>query len=167
MNRSPDYRTWYFTVWGRRFGFEFSRVYIGECPYLDRYIAYIGGPTLRLHKFWRGDDLRAPHTHPWAFMTIPFCAYRERVFEPYVAWSEDHAQDPPHVVSWNGRDEYDRTVPAWRPSFRRADFQHIVLGRADGKTDPFWTLVITSSIVNREWGFWPDADTFVYWRDWK
>lgn len=140
-----------------RIGFEFSRVFIAGREYLDRYIGYLGGCSVRLHRFWRGDDDRAPHDHPWWFITFPLVSYEER----YWVRSHNDFFSP----DWYWR-ERQRTVKAWRFHFRPAKFQHIVIGRTDGKNKPFWTFVITG-FANNKWGFWPTRDTFVPWREWK
>lgn len=154
-----DLRRWCITVGGNLVGFERSRVHIGGKPYLDRWIVYVGIGTLRLHKFWRGDDDRAPHDHPWPFVTFPLTTYYEKL-----------------------SDETVREVKAWRLHFRPSAVRHIVLGSRYvstslynttwyfGRTDkPFYTLVITGPRV-RGWGFWPGdkyARSFVPWRLWK
>jgi hypothetical protein len=137
-----------FDLFKKRFGLEFSRVHAEGKPYLDRYIAYVGFGTLRLHKFYRGDDDRAPHDHPWTFWTMPLTDYWERV------WDED-----------NGRYIGRQVVKAWRLHKRPAKYRHIVEGRADRKVGPFWTFVVTTDRL-RSWGFWPAPHKFIYWRDW-
>jgi hypothetical protein len=145
------YKPWFFEIEGKRFGFEYSRVGNGTTPYLDRYIMYVGGISLRLHKFWRGDDDRAPHDHPWDFWTFPLSTYIEKV--------------PVYGPTWK-YPKYDYNyVKALRAHKREAKYRHIVTGRADGKDTPFWTLVLAGRVKNK-WGFWPHEDEFVYWRDW-
>jgi hypothetical protein len=142
-----QYKPLFAKVFGSRVGLEFSRVGLGTTPYLDRYIAYVWLGTLRLHKFWRGDDDRAPHCHPFHFITIPMRSYRELVERPDGA-------------------RYINIVRAFLPQFRRASYRHIVLGRLDGSPKPFWTFVVASRPV-RQWGFWPKFDVFVPWREWR
>ena len=65
-------------------------------------------------------------------------------------------------------------MKAWRPHFRPARFEHIVIGRqarmalmwADCEEDqrPFFTLVITGRRRNH-WGFFPRPGEFLYWKD--
>jgi hypothetical protein len=122
------YKAWFWEVTKRvRFGVEYSRVHVGDEPYLDRYILYIGGPTLRLHKFYRGDDDRAPHDHPWTFWTFPFRTYWEKVCREDGSWY------------WN-------RVRAWTFNRRPATYRHIVVNAGPGpymSTGPFWTFVVT------------------------
>lgn len=137
---------WTFNWGKRRFGFEVSPIYINGQEYMTRYIAYIGVATLRLHRFLRGDDDRAPHSHPFWFVTFPFKGYFERV------WASD-----------NGRYLGRQFVKAFRFHYRPAEYRHIVEGSYDGS--PFWTFVISSQKV-AEWGFYPEPNKFVPWRFW-
>jgi hypothetical protein len=136
---------WFTEIRGYRFGAEFSPVSIDAGPYLDRWILYLGFGCLRLHKFYRGDDNRAPHTHPWKFWTFPLASYLEDVYDS---------------DGFVGR----RVVRALRIHRREAAFRHIVIGRLKG-SKPFWTVVFTGRVVN-EWGFWPFPKFFVEWRKW-
>jgi hypothetical protein len=122
--------------------------------YLGRWILYVGGYTLRLHKFYRGDDARAPHDHPWPFWTFPLCegGYFEQTVGEGGQLKADH-------------------VTGWRWHYRPSSYQHIVLN----PPKPFYTLVVTGR-KERHWGFWPQIDVctlgtirrmFVSWRDWK
>lgn len=142
----------YRAIGNRYFGLEYSRVGVGETPYLDRYIAYAFGFSLRLHKFWRGDDDRAPHDHPWDFWTFPLATYCEKT--PY---GSNHKCDV-WAYEW-------KPVKAFRWHRRDAKYRHIVTGRADGSKKPFWTIVVTGRIRNT-WGFWPTPIDFVPWRKW-
>jgi hypothetical protein len=163
------YRPFFVTVRGLRFGFEYSRVGVSrqgmrEVPYLDRYIVYLGGLCVRLHKFWRGDDDRAPHDHPWNFWTFPLCSYKELVeYKRVTAYPYDPVK---------GRRRFERRwlrevqeVKAFRLHRRPAKYRHIVLGRADGSSKPFWTLVVAGRVRNK-WGFFPQPERFVPWREW-
>lgn len=145
-------RDWFLELPFRlRLGFQSSRVCIDGAPYLDRYIVYLFGATLRLHRFWRGDDHRASHTHPWWFVTIPFTTYYEAVYD-------------------QGTLETVRCVRAWIPHFRGERFEHIVLGRPliadEPDLRPFWTFVVTG-FRTQDWGFYPSPGKFVPWRDWS
>jgi len=150
---------------GRLWGVEKSTVYIDGAKYLTRWILYVGFGTLRLHKFWRGDDDRASHTHPWWFITIPFASYGEYLFEKGLVRQQSARWPHGPVV---------RIVRAWRPHFRRATFEHRVIGRLRQEARllwyvdprPFYTLVITGPRTNA-WGFYPEPDKFVPWRDYK
>lgn len=143
-----------------RFGVERSTIYIAGAQYMTRYIAYLGPIGLRLHQFFRGDDDRASHTHPWPFITFPFTTYVERIFK-------------------EGVEQGPRKVKAWRFHYRPHDFEHIVVGtvrdweigeyaksRYHFRSDTFWTFVITGP-KTEDWGFYPKPGKFVYWREYK
>jgi hypothetical protein len=146
-------------LFDRRWGFDRSTVFVNGDKYLDRWILYVAGYTLRVHRFFRGDDDRASHTHPWWFVTFPLGAYQERVYRQGV-----------HM--------WTRVVEAWRFHYRPAHFEHYVvkgvrLDRSDFESGawtwskkPWWTIVITG--VKRDtWGFYPKPGEFVNWKEWK
>jgi hypothetical protein len=151
MNEAIVVRRW----GGWNFGYEHSIV-VGKTSgekYLERRFFKLLGMTFRLHKFYRGDDDRALHDHPWDFITFPLKGYWER-----------------HSVDYN-RCTTVRYVQAWRFHFREATFRHMVLGdcryiQNDKKFwcsgRPWYTLVFTFR-KKRSWGFWPDGK-FVPWR---
>lgn len=162
MSHRAKWKEWFVTILGRRFGLEMSQVGINGSVYLDRWIIYAGFGTLRLHRFWRGDDDRASHTHPWWFVTFPFTSYWEAVYKEGILQAV-------------------REVKRFRFHFRPAHFEHIVLGRQlkrvegavfvaepDMETDsrPFWTFCISGHRTNA-WGFYPKPHKFVPWRDWS
>lgn len=124
-------------------GFEHSLVVHSGEKYLERWLLYVWGFTLRLHKFWKGDDDRAPHDHPWWFITFPFRTYEEVVADGSVL--------------------LHKVVRAWCPHFRPATYRHIV--RMPAGASPFYTVVISGQRC-RDWGFWPSDKEFVYWRNW-
>jgi hypothetical protein len=136
---------------GYNLGLERSTVRVGGEKYLGRLILYVGGFALRLHRFYRGDDARAPHDHPWPFWTFPLChGYMELVPDS------------------RGELKY-RFVRGWRPNYRTADYRHIVLD----PPKPFYTLVFNGR-KERSWGFWPSVQedfrgkrVFVPWREWE
>lgn len=156
MNETVVYTRW----GGWNFGFEHSLV-VGKTsrqPYLERWFVMLFGFTLRLHKFYRGDDDRALHDHPWDFITFPLRGYYERIQADF------------------GRSTTVRYVRPLRFHYRQATFQHMVLGdtqliqwnvwpsRVVYETSaPFWTIVFTTG-KKRTWGFWPKGK-FVPWRE--
>lgn len=152
-----------FDVCGRRFGVESSRIGIRaadgtDVPYLHRWIIYFNNRTLRLHKFYRGDDDRASHTHPWKFWTFPLrYGYCERIYDKGVCLGF-------------------RLVEPWRWHKRDADFEHFVVHGVErytypegvkgwaSITKPFYTIVVTGPMCN-DWGFYPKPNQFIGWRD--
>lgn len=165
------YRKFFVKMFGQRWGLELSPVSFNSTGerYLDRYILYLGPVNLRLHKFYRGDDLRAPHDHPWWFITFPFKSYTEEVefcgCFPSLPPTDLNGCDI-RTGYCNASRRRNRHVGSFRFHYRPAKYRHIVIGRADGSTEPFWTFVIAGSVSNR-WGFWPKPDQFVPWREWK
>lgn len=163
MSSNSIYLRCYWNLGNRRFGFEKSTIFVHSFPataekYMTRWILYWGWGTLRLHKFFRGDDDRASHTHPWWFITIPLSRYQEEVYD-------------------RGRFVRVQSVAPFRPHWRPRGFEHVVLGRtwkfADeehcyGVPDrrPFYTVVLTGP-VTEGWGFYPAKDVFVPWREYK
>jgi hypothetical protein len=134
-----------FDLLGRRWGFDRSTVYVEEEKYLDRWILYVNGYTLRLHKFYRGDDDRASHDHPWTwFVTFPLGGYVERIFH-------------------HGEQIDERIVWPWRLHYRPADFEHYVVQGLSSNT--WWTIVATG-VKRSGWGFYPAPGKFVPWREW-
>lgn len=142
---------WAIRFLGLKFGFEKHRIFLNCSPYMDRYMLSIGW-QFRFHKFWRGDDDRAPHDHMWQFWTFPFTSYTELVATPGAKGYFEQDRD------WWAYQT--RIVKAFRFHHRPLGFKHIVMGRADGKKDPFWTFVITGPKKN-EWGFWRTPTHFI------
>lgn len=147
-----------FDIGKRKFGLEASTVVgkVTRLRYLGRWFAYLGIGTVRLHKFYRGDNDRASHTHPWAFWTMPLTSYVEDRFD-------------------KGRYLGRFTVKAFRWHYRPTTFEHIVVGRetdcdcrdcgnATVNSKPFYTVVIGGNKSN-EWGFYPSPGVFIHHKD--
>lgn len=120
---------------------HFGRQLIGPAgnPFMMRYILFRWGnlPRVYVHKFLRSDDERAPHNHPWWFMSFVL-----------RGWYLEYTDTPPnpHVrkqfsLAYRGLDVFHRVA---LPQ---------VLCR-DGSYGPVscWTLVVTGPDV-RSWGF--------------
>lgn len=108
--------------WGEYLGFK-------ECPYLRRWCLTVGLFSIRVHHFYKSDDERAFHDHPWWFVTLVL----KDGYTDISPYGEDHLK-----------------IGSIR--FRSAEHKHTV------KTDPggSWTLVITGPNL-RNWGFWPNG----------
>jgi len=118
-----------------------------ECPYLRRWALILGLFSVRVHHFYRSDDERAFHDHPWWFVTLvlkggytdvsscPVC-HGHGVYEQWC----DHCGGTGQVLDHLGRGQV---------RFRPALHQHTV------RTDPggVWTVILTGPNV-RTWGFW-------------
>jgi hypothetical protein len=137
---------WTFELFGRRWGFEHSPIIHDGSLYMDRWILYVAGCTLRLHHIMRPDLARSLHNHPFWFWTFPLGEYREEY------WRRNPPPFDKHGYC------YSRTVRAWRPQFRGIDFRH----RITHLERPVWTIVITGP-YRQKWGFFPTPDTFVKW----
>lgn len=144
----------FFQIGRWRFGLQRSPIFRKGGPYMTRYIAYFGPVCLRFHHFLHGDD-PTPHDHPFWFWTFPLVSYVELVGD---------------LGSQVGRE-----VRAFKWHFRSATFKHVVLGRINKKTTPwsvyegehsFWTIVV-AGLPTREWGFWPNRNTFIPGRERK
>lgn len=112
----------------------------------------------RLHKFHRADLDRAWHDHPNHFWTFPFSSYVEEVF---TSPSPLGVVRPRGVITRN-------VVKAWRWHYREAYYTHRLVGRADGRDEPYWTLVREILPEFRQWGFYveqPDGSyRHIPWR---
>lgn len=140
-------KRWVIEVRGRRFGFERSTVYADGRRYLDRWILYFGW-TLRLHRFSQGDEARAPHDHPWWFITFPLSTYHE-------------------VVHDGERVPYCQAVRPFRFHYRPPLYRHRVLPM----DKPVWTIVLTGFAQTHGrsalWGFYPRHNKFVPYNEWS
>ncbi len=108
--------------------------------YLERWIVWFGA-SLRVHKFLASDRDRAPHDHPWWFVTLPFSEYGE-------------------FYTHEGQEKFRRVRP-WRLHLRSSNFRH----RVQIQRFPSWTLVLTGA-KSREWGFWEADGEFVHNEKW-
>ena len=112
---------------------------------------------LYFHWFHRPDTDRAFHDHPWDFWTFPLQDYYEDVFDPET-----------------NEIKIARRVPAFRISFRPAEYAHTVLGgwkKDQGAVGPYMTFVWHAP-KRRNWGFWvgdirSDRPRERYWMHWK
>lgn len=95
-----------------------------ECPYAERWIFDAKLFSLRLHHFFRSDDARAHHDHPWWFLTLVLAG--------------SYVDDSPAGQ--------DRLTPG-SIRFRSAHHRHTVV------TSGVWTVLLTGP-QQRVWGFW-------------
>jgi len=117
-------------------------------------VVWLGGPTLRLHKFYKGDHDRHMHDHPWNFWTFPLSDYYE--------WADELQFSDPEWIT-PGFSRRHNFVKGWRFHYRPAEYRHIVQSLPGGK--PIYTLVATGRRV-RPWGFWVNGD-FVNYREYN
>lgn len=118
-----------------------------ECPYMERWALVAGLFSVRVHHFYRSDDERAFHDHPWWFVTlvvrggytdVSYC----RVCDGYGVYDQWCG-----VCAGTGEHRDHLHVGSVR--FRPALHQHTV------RVDPggVWTVLVTGPNV-RTWGFW-------------
>lgn len=105
--------------WGQYLGLR-------ECPYARRWVLDAVVCSVRVHHFYRSDDPRYKHDHPWWYLTIVLKGYYYDVGEGDT-----------------------RLVLPLRPQFRRALRPHYVQPGDNG----CWSLVFTGR-ARRPWGFW-------------
>lgn len=151
---SPRDTVWTFDIGSFRIGLQHDLVpHSDGRKYLERWFIYLG-ITIRFHLFHSGDDDRAPHCHPWPFITFPLRSYREKVFT---------------ITNGGSSTRIDlQTVKRFRFHYRPATYRHIVLEPTDGKRTI--TLVVTGW-KQRSWGFypfdmWKNRRVFIPWRQW-
>lgn len=146
---------WTFQLFGRRWGFERSPIYHGDSLYMGRWILYVAGWTLRLHRIMRPDLYRALHDHPFWFVTLPLGRYVEEYW-----WFGGFEFAPAdlfdfyHIVQRG--ETRTRTVRRFVPQFRGRMFRHRITALPDG---PVWTIVLSGPYRQR-WGFYSDPNTF-------
>jgi hypothetical protein len=121
-------------------------------PYLIRYRLF----NIGIHFFKQGDNDPDPHDHPYDFWTFPLHSYVEEVYEPSTGAT------------------FINIVPAWRWTFRKAEYCHRILGKYSGldeyagydgpqiNEEPFTTIVIFGK-RRRDWGFWHKR-VWIFWR---
>lgn len=130
-----------------KLGFERSTITVQGEKYLTRWILHFGLFCLRLHKFYRGDDDRALHDHPFWFVTYPLKGYWEETELYGFRWVK------PHRLHFRGRDFKHRVVgPA-----------AVAIGYLPG---PFYTLVLAGPYSDT-WGFYTEAGEYVPWQEWE
>lgn len=126
MSDLPPYLQWQRGL-RKHFAFKWGQV-LGDqaCPYMRRWALIAGLFSIRLHHFYRPDDSRAFHDHPWWFVTL---------------------------VLGGGYTDYSTSgtdyLHAGSVRFRGALHRHRVRPDWDG----CWTLVLTGPNL-RKWGFW-------------
>jgi hypothetical protein len=113
-------------------------------------------PRLYLHKFLRSDDDRAPHDHPWWFISILLKgSYIEHRWIDGI--EQSHCRRAPSIafrpLSTHHRVELfvQNVADPYRPTSEELQ-----------RFKPVWTIILTGPDV-RAWGFWCQ-NTFVPWR---
>jgi hypothetical protein len=117
-------------------------------PYLKRwYLFRCRALGIFLHRFFRSDEERALHDHPWSFITVI-------LWRGYI----EHCEQQCAVCGYHqvAKRRWPLTI-----HFRHAEWRHRV-ELIGGK--PSWTLVFRFR-ERRDWGFW-EPNGFVRWNHW-
>lgn len=145
-------------------------------PYLKRWYLFRTKPfAVFLHRFFRSDEDRALHDHPWPFIT--FILWRGYIEHQQVLYDCHHCGGGGYRLSsiefnypirceyckGSGKIEHLKTFRRWPLTihYRPATHRHRV-ELIDGK--PAWTIVVRLKEC-REWGFWPNG-VFMAWNKW-
>lgn len=110
-----------------------------ECPYARRWVLDLGVGSVRVHQWYRSDDKRSPHSHPWWFVTLVLKGSYEDWGYPGRTLSGVPRLDNKVV------DRLRRGSVRYRP----AHHVHSVSVPPHG----CWTLLVTGPEKER-WGFW-------------
>lgn len=118
---------------------HFGKQVIGprDRPYMVRYILFRWAhlPRVYVHRFCRSDDERAPHNHPWWFISLVLKGQ-------YL----EHSYDDEGVATAVVRKQFSF---AYRPL---STWHRVQLANGPYGKIPCWTLVVTGPDV-RGWGF--------------
>jgi len=107
-----------------------------ECPYFKRWAIIFNKWSVRLHRWYGDDDSRAPHNHPYWFITFVIRGGYDDV---------SYEVDENKICTVKDMDKL--RAFSWR--YRPADHLHQVLNVRPNT----WTILITGPAVAR-WGFW-------------
>lgn len=111
-----------------------------DCPYMKRWVLNLGLFSIRLHHWYRSDDDRHMHDHPWSFLGL------------VLKGSYDD-------ITSNG----SVTLKAGKLFYRKAKHLHYV---KVPKGRDCWTLLLTGPVI-RKWGFqvgdkWRKANKYFF-----
>jgi hypothetical protein len=141
-------------------------------PYLIRWTFFdVFGYSLKLHIILRSDDDRAPHDHPWDFLTLmlqggywehTFSAVKGETNRTWVKpWTLRRCRAPhPHRL------ELVEEVPVARPTDPKLQ-NEIIDGFFSPNVRQMFRPAITLVFMwpsKREWGFYTPG-RWVHWRD--
>lgn len=131
----------------------FRRVHIGRSDgdtYLQRFILLrcpLG--AVYLHRFFRGDEDKCLHDHPWNFLSLIL--------------KGGYWEETPDTEGAEGATRRRWIKPGALRYCPAAHRHRVILD--ENRTGNVWTLILTSTKV-RSWGFWTDKGrAFVGWRE--
>lgn len=119
-------------VWNQNLGED-------ECPYARRWALITPAGSVRVHNWHRSDDKRAPHSHPWWFVTLVLKG-------SYEDWSY-----PERTAAGAPRLEAKMIDKLRRGSVRYRSPHHV--HSVSVNRGGCWTILVTGR-EKREWGFW-------------
>lgn len=144
-----------------------------ESKYMTRFTFFeIGGWSLKLHRFHRGDEDRDLHDHPWSFWSLILRGGYWEVTQTPCPFTVNTKMRGLHVFERNvygeqcwycSKPKSDVTrkwYPRWSFLRRPAPWSHRV-DLEPGTEGKVWTLVLTAP-KSREWGF----STLCGWVPW-
>lgn len=150
-----------FLTWGEKLGDP-------ECPYMQRWVINFRLFSIRVHRWWRSDDKRAQHDHPWWFITwIIKGSYTDwgRWVCQHCKGSGRYPRASKRICSGCGGRGGDQTLrkeflKRWSIRYRPANHIHTV----DVTPGGCWTIMLTGP-DKKDWGFYiPRGKTFKYRR---
>lgn len=146
---------WAGGIMGRRRPDETIQDGPGAPDYLERWhlLPHNRLTNLYLHRFWRSDEDRAPHDHPW-----PNCSVI--LFGRYLEWVPIPGSHPSEQ-KLEGKVRLEGDIV-----FRRATATHridLIQGMDGSAPRPVVSLFLTGPKL-REWGFW-SRHGWIWWRD--
>jgi hypothetical protein len=118
-------------IWNQPLGKE-------ECPYARRWVLNLGFASVRVHHWYRSDDKRAPHSHPWWFLALVLRG-------SYEDWSYPRTRQGAPDLNSKVVDRLGRGSIRYRP----AHHIHSVSVPPGG----CWTILVTGR-EKQLWGFW-------------
>lgn len=125
-NKHPRMFNKYFQIrWNEKIGRP-------ECPYMRRWVFHTYFFSIRLHQWYRSDDRRYLHDHPWSFITFVLKGEYTDVSEGPEGGARIH-----------------QTLHAGKVQYRKAEHRHYVSVPGKG----CWTLLLTGR-HKRNWGFY-------------
>lgn len=134
-------------------------IYIDDDPYLLRFFIKHSGrlPGMYLHHFFRGDNDRDLHDHPWKLSgsLILTGGYVEERLVDLEAWMNYPTREALAVARPGGKQGLviKRYVGPGTINIIRGDDFH----RVDLVGDSAWTIFVSGN-KNKDWGFW-ERDT--------
>lgn len=121
--------------------------------YLFRFKSF----SVFVHKFFKSDEDRALHDHPWNYIVIPtwrgYTEYSSNLVKKFFLFG---------VLKEIREEKTKRIYPIIGIRYRKSTYRHRV-ELINNK--PAWSIFIKFR-KNRNWGFWPNNE-YIYWEDFR